>query len=227
MRNDWFPRGIADYVTLPALKELRVKNVAMERDFEFGATNLANVASTTSDVSKNVKSTSNEELQRKGASPRRPEVDRLTPERSTQLLEIFVGPRVDFYRQPIVEEKAGETPPPETKKPSRLGGGAAADLLAARKPQQLKEELKSAPLSIYGSVSTLDVLSAVRAAMANNDEAARVVLNEQDISFANLPESEGSEAGKIKHVGDFEVEIKLKGSDIAVKRIVRVVPQEQ
>lgn len=36
MRNMWFPRGIADYVTAPQLKELRARSVAVERDFLFG-----------------------------------------------------------------------------------------------------------------------------------------------------------------------------------------------
>ncbi|KAK5240257.1 hypothetical protein LTR16_010899, partial [Cryomyces antarcticus] len=40
MRNDWFPRRIAEYVTSAALKDLHARNVPIERDFEAGLTPL-------------------------------------------------------------------------------------------------------------------------------------------------------------------------------------------
>ena len=236
MRNDWFPRGIAAYVTLPELKTLRLKNTAMERDFEFGITRLAKFASATSDAMKpwqkdvpsDIKSMTDDELRNASAFQKKLEVEKLSSERSVELLEIFVGPRLEFYRQPIAEEKEPEAPPPEPRKGPRLGRGAAADLLAARTPQpaRLKVGAKDAPQAIYGSVSTLDVLLAIRAAMAENDEAARVVLHEEEISFVDLPEAEEGEAGKLKHTGDFAVEIRVRGTDVSVKRIVRVIPQD-
>ena len=237
MRNEWFPQHIAEYVTLPELKTLRLKNVAMERDFEFGLTNLVKEASTTTDamapwqkdIPGDIKRLNPEELRNASAFQKRAEVEKLTPERSTELLEIFVGPRLEFYRQPIVEEKEKEpeVPSREPKRSARFGSGAAADLLAARMPEPEKlKETKDRSQAIYGSVSTQDVLMALRAAMADNDEAARVVLHEQDISFADLPEAEDGEAGKLKHTGDFSVDIKVKGSDISIRRVVRVIPQD-
>jgi hypothetical protein len=158
------------------------------------------------------------------------EVEKLSPERSGELLEIFVGPRIEFYRQPIIEEKVPEEPEAEDQTPDPLlgGSGAAAELMAARRPsaKSTKPDMKTGPTSIYGSVSALDILQAVRAAMARNDEAARVVLQEEDITFVDLPETEHSEAGKVKHIGDFTVEIKVRGSDAVIKRTVRIVPQE-
>lgn len=239
MRNEWFPRGVAEYVTLPELKTLRLKNVAMERDFGYGLTNLVKETSTTSeamaswqkDIPSNIKKLSDDELRSASAFQKKAEVEKLTPERSTELLDLFVRPRLDFYRQPIVEEKEKEpeAPPPEPRRQSRLGAssGAAADLLAARMPQPEKPRAEpKGPQAIYGSVSIQDVLVALRAAMADNDEAARVVLQEQDITFVDLPEAEGGEAGKLKHVGDFSVEIRARGSDTPVRRVVRVSPQE-
>ncbi|KAK3705449.1 hypothetical protein LTR37_013266 [Vermiconidia calcicola] len=233
MRNIWFPKGIADYVTVPELRILRVKNTAMERDFEFGTNEIAKQNATTldamapwqKDIPNNIKGMSRNEIKSASAFQKKTEVERLSPERSMELVEIFVKPRLDFYRQPI-EEKQPETPAPEPKKAPRYGSGAAADLLAARmrEPEELKKHKAQA---IYGSVSPLDVATAIRAAMGDNDEAARVVLSEQDIQFVDLPESEGGEAGKnVKHVGYFTVEIRVRGSDVAVRRTVRVVPQE-
>lgn len=36
MRNSWFPRRTAEYVTDSQLKELKAKNISAERDFQFG-----------------------------------------------------------------------------------------------------------------------------------------------------------------------------------------------
>lgn len=36
MRNEWFPRRVAEYVTNTQLKDLKTRNIASERDFEFG-----------------------------------------------------------------------------------------------------------------------------------------------------------------------------------------------
>lgn len=237
MRNEWFPRGIAEYVTAPELKTLRVNKVAMERDYGFGMQKRAVPAMTTSedqapwqkDIPGDIKGMTSEELKSASAFNRM-EIERLSPERSAELVEIFVEPRVEFYRQPIIEEKAPEQPEVEEKKPEPLfeGSGAAAELMAARRagPKTPKPVAKTGPAPIYGSVSALDVLQAVRATMARNDEAARVVLHEEDITFVDLPETEHSEAGKVKHIGDFTVEIKVRGSDAVIQRTVRIVPQE-
>jgi hypothetical protein len=217
MRNEWFPRGIAEYVTAPELKTLRINKVAMERDYGFGLQSRAVPKQTGLDLEAG--SMSSAELKSASAF-NKVEVKRLSPERSGELVELFVGPRIEFYRQPIIEEL-------EVKSPESLveGTGAAADLMAARRPVA-KPVVRAGPTPIYGSVSALDVLQAVRATMARNDEAARVVLHEEDIQFVDLPETEHSEAGKVKHVGDFTVEIKVRGVDTVMKRTVRVIPQD-
>ena len=232
MRNEWFPSGIAEYVTFPELKTLRVNKVPMERDYGFGLQRRVRLKDTTSsqeDVLGDIKSMTSAESKSASAFQQM-DIEKLGPERSGELLEIFVGPRIEFYRQPIIEEKAAEEVEVEDKKPEPLleGSGAAAELMAARRPtaKSTKPDAKTGPTPIYGSVSALDVLQAVRATIARNDEAARVVLQEEDITFVDLPETEHSEAGKVKHIGDFTVEIKVRGSDAVIKRTVRIVPQE-
>lgn len=44
MRNDWFPRRVAEYVTQTQQSELRTKNVTAERDFQFGISDAAAAA---------------------------------------------------------------------------------------------------------------------------------------------------------------------------------------
>jgi hypothetical protein len=232
---------VAEYVTAPELKGLRLKNVTMERDFQFEITTRKQqrqiayeaLKARRKDLPNDVKRLDAAELQTASAFQKKAEIERLSPQRSTELIELFVTPRLEFYRQPIVEEKEKEPdlPAPEPKKTPSYGTGAAADLLAARSGE-LDEVTVDAPAvnsqaqAIYGSVSPLDVLQAVRAAMAENDEAQRVVLSEQDVHFVDLPDTEGDRARVVKHVGDFEVEIKPKGAEAAVRRSVRVIPQE-
>ena len=227
MRNSWFPEGVAEYVTAPELKTLRIKNVPMDRDFYFDGAQQATPAS--ADVFSNSKSMSDAELREASAflKPLPSEMKKLTPERSVELVKIFVPPRMDFYRQPIAEEKKPEPESPVEEKKRPQFGGAAGDLLAARMRQSEKaKEESSGPRAIYGSVSTNDVLVALRAAMANNDEAARVVLHEDDVKFVNLPEMEGLEAERVKYIGDFIVEIRVRGAEQPVRRVVKIVPQE-
>ena len=35
MRNDWFPRGIANYLSQAEIKDFRLKNIPIERDYAF------------------------------------------------------------------------------------------------------------------------------------------------------------------------------------------------
>ena len=68
-------------------------------------------------------------------------------------------------------------------------------------------------------------MAAVRAAMENNDESARVLITEADIKFVNAG-TEVEEAGRVKHVGSFSVEIMIKGAEAGLRRTVRVHAQE-
>lgn len=229
MRNNWFPASIASYITVPELRKLRLSNTIIERDFAFGGTPLSTAedpaaAPWQKDIPSDIKGMSSRELRDASAFQRAPVVEKLTPERSMELVEIFVPKRLDFYRQPILEEKKEELPV-ETKKKFTMGG-AAGDLLAARQrtPAPEKTKKKDERQAIYGSVSIQDVLVAMRAALGTNDEAARVALQEGDVVFVDLPETE--EAGKVKHVGEFAVDVRVRGAETGVRRTVRVNAQE-
>ena len=221
MRNQWFPKRVADYVTVPEMKILRLKNVPTLRDFQYGVT---------------IKLETANDNPYENATPhtlpiiRAPEVQKLTSERSMELIEIFVPPVLEFHRQPINEEKKLEKPTARAT-PSKqdryvVASTAAADLLAARTMSVQEKQTPTEPQAIYGSVSAHDVLVAMRAAIADNDEAARVILTEDDVKFVDLPTSEETGGGKLKHVGDFVVEMKVRGAEKSVRRAVKISPQE-
>lgn len=220
MRNSWFPSRIAEYVTQPEMRTLRMSNTAMERDVEFGVTDLAAQAQAISKANATANDYSSD-LQSGFSVRKAAEVEKVTPERSMQLLDIFVPKNIDFYRQPIPEETKEAEPEPERE--GAFGKGAASELFAARKRREEKPKAQESQ-GIYGSVSTHDILTAVRAAMENNDESARVLIAESDIKFVNA----GSEMEemRVKHVGSYPVEIMVKNAEAGLRRTVRVHAQE-
>lgn len=212
MRNEWFPRKVAEYITQPELRTLRLNNTSVERDVEFGNTDLVTEAQGVGKASAKLEDASSFTV-RKG-----PEVEKVDPVRSMQLIDIFVPKTLDFYRQPIADE------PKDEGKSEPVGTGAAAELFAARRARE--EKLKaSQPKDIYGSVSTHDIMVAVRAAMENNDEAARVTVSDTDIKFVDAG-VEIEATGRVKHLGSFSIEIMVKGADAGLRRTVRVNAQE-
>lgn len=230
MRNRFFPLRIADYVTQTERRSIRINNVPVERDYNFGKEEEGAIVegSTAPFGGMNAfmeEHAGAERLQQQRSRARGVEVEKLSVERSLELLDIFVHPRLDFYRQPlppVVEEKEEAPAAPAVKERMRTASSAAADLLEARTAvPKVKPAADAGPQGIYGSVSANDVLVAIRAATATNDEAARIVVREEDVVF--LDEKVGR---AVKFVGDFTVEIGVKGAEKGIKRTVRVIPQE-
>ncbi|KAJ4338553.1 hypothetical protein N0V87_003882 [Didymella glomerata] len=196
MRNRWFPARVADYVPFKQLKLLKAQEVDMQRDTTFG------VRVALEEVDEE------EEL----LTPRKPyvrpiEIEVLSPERSMELLDTFVPPTIDFSRQRI---EAQENKP-------RYGASGAADVLTAAAMGANTERSSNA---IYGSVSTADIASTLKAALAHNDEAARVILNEADVRF--VTNTEEGDAQRVKELGVYKIEIQLPGAAEPLVRNVRV-----
>ena len=79
---------------------------------------------------------------------------------------------------------------------------------------------------IYGSVSTADVSEAVKAVLTQHEEGARVVLGPEDITITGEGgEGNGVEPGRIKALGTFTVDIRVKGGE-SVRRTIIVKAQE-
>lgn len=59
-----------------------------------------------------------------------------------------------------------------------------------------------------------------------DEEGTRVVLGPEDVTIARAEvDGHGGEADRIKVLGDFEIEVRVKGGE-AVRRTVRVQAQE-
>ncbi|EDU51232.1 ribosomal protein l9 rnase h1 [Pyrenophora tritici-repentis] len=201
MRNRWFPARVADYVPATQLKQLKAQDADMARDFAFG-------------VRANLEEVEEEEEDHMGQRKQyvRPiEIAVLSPERSMELLDTFVPPTIDFYRQRIEQESQPR---------ARMGASGAADILTA----VAMSKAKSSPDAIYGSVSSADLVSTIRGALAHNDEAARVILNEADVKF--LSGHEEGDPSRVKQLGTFKAEIRLPGSQEALVRNIRIRAKE-
>ncbi|KAF2500144.1 hypothetical protein BU16DRAFT_534771 [Lophium mytilinum] len=201
MRNHWFPQGKASYVLPDQLKELKRQKVAIERDFEFG-------------IEQPKVEKTEEEVELEAQHYVRPvEIELLSPERSMELITIFTPSTIDFVRQPIEDDNSSSD--------ASLGASDSADILAAAEKAEKKA---SGMVGIYGSVTTADVATSIRQSLANNDEAARVTLAENEIRFVEgLVDGETS---RVKHLGKFKVEIQVKGAEQPLLRSVCVLPQK-
>ena len=79
---------------------------------------------------------------------------------------------------------------------------------------------------IYGSVSAADISEAVKSVLAQNEEGARIVLAAEDVTITEEGgEGSGIEPGRIKALGTFAVEIRVKGGE-SIKRSIVVQAQE-
>jgi hypothetical protein len=129
-----------------------------------------------------------------------------------ELLDTFVPPTIDFYRQRIEQEKEPR---------ERVGASGAADILTAA---AMGSKSKAHADAIYGSVSSADLVTTIKGALAHNDEAARVILNEADVKFVSGHEE--GDASRVKQLGTFKVEIQLPGAEEPLVRSIRIRAKE-
>jgi hypothetical protein len=130
---------------------------------------------------------------------------------------------LEFYRTPIVnpEPEAPQDQPPIRPSRKQATSAAAADLAA------VEDSLpKSQEVAIYGSVSTADIAESIKAILAGSEEGARVVLSAEDITIITEGGNVlGAEADRLKALGEFDVDIRVKGGE-AVRRFISVLAQK-
>ena len=121
---------------------------------------------------------------------------------------------------------------PTQAQPSRMRratSSAAAELEAASEP--LPQPPKPQLVNIFGSVSTADIAESIKAVLAQTTEGRRVVIGSEDITIVQDADDEfehqgkGIEGDRLKALGDFRVELRVKGAE-AVVRTVSVKAQE-
>ncbi|KFY59305.1 hypothetical protein V497_04373 [Pseudogymnoascus sp. VKM F-4516 (FW-969)] len=203
MRNQFFPRRMAEYMTQAQIKEAGLENVTLERDFTFGIKD------------ESVKAAEQEP----SAAPKRKvvavDLDLLSGEQATATIAKLIPKNIDFYRQAIVPAA-----PAPIRSPSLPASSVLSEAAAGVKPPPAPLDPNA---SIFGSVSTSDIASSIRAILAEDKEGSRLVLGPEDITFA----VETEEKGRVKNLGTYEVHIKVKGGEQAVRRTVTVKAQEQ
>ena len=128
-----------------------------------------------------------------------------------------IPPEIVFYRKPIVNQDQDSSP----ESPKIVQTPDIQTLLqATAKP-------KPKPTMIYGSVSTADISEAVKSVLAADPESARVVLGPEDVSLVHEGgDVNGIEPGRIKVLGSFAVDVRVKGGE-SIRRTVIVKAQEE
>ncbi|OJD39914.1 ribosomal protein l9 rnase h1 [Diplodia corticola] len=207
MRNEWFPGNKADYVTPAQLRQLKAKDVSMERDHMFGL-EVPEVAE---------QETGPEVLEI--AMPKPIEVEGISPQRSMELIANFVPPRIDIERD--IGEQPSQ-PKEEPKKQPRLRGMSAADVLAAA--SGVPEKPADTRVRFFGSVSTQDIVTAIKEQLDVNEEGSRVVVAQRDVRF--LGGTEPNDETRIKYLGDYEFEVKVQGATDGITRKLRILPTQ-
>ena len=129
------------------------------------------------------------------------------------VLENLIPPNIDFYRVPVA---VADTPQKRVSPSIRFNSvisAAAAEVKDAEKPEIT---------NIYGSVTTMDIVANLKAILAEDEEGVRVVLSPENVSFVE----ETSRKNSVKHLGIFEIDIKLDGVPEAIRRTIRVNAQD-
>jgi len=138
----------------------------------------------------------------------------LQPDAAFKVLDRFIPPTVDFYRTPIANH--------EPKRPADAGEAAAGESLRQTPPEMT--DATQAGANIYGSVAIGDVSTAIKAALSIHDPNGRILLADEDIKFIRAETGEDA-ADRVKQLGEYDVEIKLKGHNDTIRRKVRVLPE--
>ena len=221
MRNAWFPFGIATYVTEAQLRS-NSSLVVSERDFNFSG-EIPRLQVSPSPVSF--------KTDPDYIAPVAPaKLVLLTPERATRLLSTIIPARLEFYRTPIPSNPTPVGRPSQAADPHKDVDELSPTTIPCLPPDAV---------AIFGSVSTADVAGAIRVWLSVSEEASRIVLAAEDVRFVRKyddslasgaqieTENAGSwEGSKVKELGEFEIEICVKGASEAVNRTVAVLPQD-
>src|SRR5437762_1971210 len=135
-----------------------------------------------------------------------------------QVISTLVPMVLKFYRKPIL------SPPKPMKQPQVPSTLSAANILDA---SVLKIEAEQAPdpIAIHGSVSTADIVNSIRAIMAEDEDGSRVVLGPENVNFIKK-EGQNEDMDRVKRLGEFEIEVKVKGVTTGVKRVVKVLAED-
>ncbi|XXG98969.1 hypothetical protein Hte_005302 [Hypoxylon texense] len=222
MRNFWFPKSFAEYMTRQRFQELGLTQAAIGvRDRTFG-------------MKLQLEESDGKTVLAEDGPPgtRKSKKDTLTlpPEETLALLQTLLPPTLTFHRKPIA------TPPPPpgsssssaaasaTRRSPSLSAHAASASLETPVSFVPSDEDEGRPVPIFGSVSAGDVLAAVRERLlaADPSQGGRVALEADGVAILGLD----LEEDRIKRLGTFEVLIYAAKNLQPVRRELKVVAEE-
>ncbi|QSZ30429.1 hypothetical protein DSL72_004952 [Monilinia vaccinii-corymbosi] len=208
MRNKLYGRGFAVYVTpTESSHDIGSRKIVAPLDSTFGK------RKTRIEQVQDMKKPENHPSEIRRLNPKRaPELELLSPERSTAILSDLIPPSIDFF------ETALTNTPPQVKKVSpSLASSSSISAAAAGNNTDKPDKV-----AIYGSVSTADVAAKIKTILDQDSKGKRVVFGPEDIKFVQ----ETEEKDRVKHLGIFEVDIRLKGAPEAVRRAIKINAQD-
>lgn len=137
---------------------------------------------------------------------------------ATEIISTILPPKLVFYTSPIPNTES-EVKPSE---PS----GRSINAIGGNIEPRSQDELVNKTTRIFGSVTTADIADSIKAMLAQNELGRRVVLGAEAISTVKRSENDpGVEADRLKALGEFDIEIRIKGGDV-VRRAVSVRAQD-
>ncbi|KAH8808189.1 hypothetical protein F5884DRAFT_359311 [Xylogone sp. PMI_703] len=202
MRNDWFPKNMAEYMTTPRLQELGLENAVSERDSGFMP-----------GVEKQFKPKTPLE-----DKPIHTNLDLLSPERMMYLVTRALPPvGLEFYRKPIPA-----TQPPAPKHSPSIPASSALSEEALEAQESAAPPIVKEKTGIYGSVSTADIAAELKAILVElEEEGSKVVLSAEDITFVEQTD----EKDRVKTLGVFDIDIRIKGAPETIRSMINVLPE--
>ncbi len=231
MRNSWYPRQHAEY--LSTLSDIDPKTVIAVRDPSFGM----------KDAEQMDKTESADELvtilpPRFGRTKllevcaiftsTTTKTNEIQPQLATELLSELLPSNLVFYRTAIETDALTDAP----QIPSRRATSQAAQETYTEPESENTADDKASSVepklqSIFGSVSTLDMATSIKDILIKSEKGRRVVVGAEDITILADANQSAVEAGgdRLKALGDFHVEIRVKGGDV-IKRMVSIRPPD-
>ncbi|KAI1268763.1 hypothetical protein F5Y18DRAFT_439370 [Xylariaceae sp. FL1019] len=221
MRNIWFPKGQAEYMTKKRFEELGLTEAAIgTRDRTFGQVH--RVESQDRQTGHIFAAKVEGE-----ALKQQPKVSLALPADDVSTLLTSLLPEILTFER--ITGTVPDAPAPEPKpEPAVVRSPGLAANAAMSKPEPVPEsaeEQKPEPIiPIFGSVSKSDILSRIKEFLSADEQGSRAALEEHSISISGLDPAHDA-LDRIKRLGRFEILIYpgVGSNKLPLKPVKRVV----
>lgn len=196
MRNIWFPRGAAEYMTKKRFTEMGITEAAIGvRDRTFGTQMAIEEEQKTQKAQKAQKAQTTADAKSKRKAPI---ALPLPAEETRTLLQTLLPEVLVIPRTPVALTPPPPPAPVIPRSPSLAANAVTSVPSAAHQPSRVTP--------IFGSVSRGDILALVKERLLEDSEGNRVVLEPESVEILGL-DAEHDGENRIKRLGTFEVRI--------------------